>query len=273
MKRLILTAMLSLICCVVAIAQPPTTKPVPQRKGWNNDENPLYGNVAKVTHIKKDHSQGVGIIYHHVVYNFNAAGDMVEEIYYQDEYGALKDCKTRWEYYPSGMTKHFVRTDMSGKVLEDYSFEEQEKPAERFPASKVAGKTITEDMYDDFGDKQGTETRRFDAKGRILYYQQKSDYEGVIHEEYWEYDEKGRVKMYELAVDAYDMEGGYRKELHSYDAKGRKSEIKYMWVKGGPVALRAVYKYDVQGNLTKITRYSDQNTIQNTDEYQIQYRR
>ena len=123
MKRMILTAMLSLICCVVAIAQPPTTKPVPQRKGWNNDENPLYGNVAKVTHIKKDHSQGVGIIYHHVVYNFNVAGDMVEEIYYQDEYGALKDCKTRWEYYPSGMTKHFVRTDMSGKVLEDYSFE------------------------------------------------------------------------------------------------------------------------------------------------------
>lgn len=272
MKRLILTAVVMFMCAVVATAQPPTTKPVPQRKGWDNTENPLYGNVAKVTLRKKDHSQGVGIVYHHVVYNFNAAGDMVEEIYYQDEYGALKDCKTRWEYYPSGMTKHFVRTDMSGKVLEDITMDQTEVPAERFPAAQVAGKTITEDLYDDFGDKQGKEIRRFDAKGKILFYQQVSDYEGVIYEEHWSYDEKGRVKTYELAVDAYDIEGGYRKELHSYDAKGRKSEVKYMWVKDGPVAMRAVYKYDVQGNLTKVTRYSDQTTIQSTDEYQIQYR-
>lgn len=248
----------------------------PKRKGWNNVDNPLYGNVAKVTHIKKSVYDGEVMTYHHTIYSFNAAGDMVRERYIADEWGGPTDAIGCYEYYDSGLTRKYTLLDLSGNVLEEYEMEEDlSMLEERFPAAEVAGKTIEEPLNDDFGSSMGTELRKFDASGRLLYYKQTSNELGVLQEYRRSYDAKGRMVEYELLADllAIEAENGYTKEVYSYNAQGRISKVLYYFVKGGVVSQHAIYSYDAKGNLVKITRYEGlSKKVVSSEEYKIEYR-
>lgn len=282
MKQL-LFIMATVLSCSLATAHPhsatatasqqSSSQSAPIRKGWDNENNPLYGNVAQVTICKKYYDGGKAYTTHHVETYFNAAGDNIKEKCYVDEMEYLDNSIISYEYYPSGATKKYTRHNFNGGLIEEFELENNPAVMEdRFPASEVAGKTLETPLYDDFGDEMGVEIRRFDAQGNIIYYKQNSPDLGTITEEQWAYDSQGRLTMHAVTADLFEMVG-CGKETYSYDAKGRISEVLYYFGTSTNVSQRAVYKYDNHSNLVKITCYEGNTThVCRTEEYQIVYR-
>lgn len=178
----------------------------------------------------------------HFLKNYNEEGFIKEEVRYADK-GFRTEGRTRYIYDPNGKNVgvfiHNSRDDITGSIRKMYKEgqlkERTTKDEDNLP--------ITTTLFEYNQNEQWTESSEYDASGVLL--------SKVLNE----YDEEGRLTEYGY----YDSKGNLiEKEAFKFAEDGK--ELEYRSYNREGLLLKRISKYDGQGRLIQLDRFSDSET-------------
>lgn len=217
-------------------------------------------------------------------YEYDAFGNVVEEVYYSADGSVSRKYVYKNEYNAEGNLQKTVRYDDRGDILsrKEYKYRENGKK-EQVIWYSLNGSMIGEEEYDidgnlvkdtDYnsdGSIYSTYEYEYDANGNVSSMRSKRYYEdGDIHlygdNRYEEYDSDGKI----TSSTIYDEDGDDILSYEEYDSDGNSVRIMtYLRLEDICIVLDTVYEYGDDGYMVGSVTYDEEGKIYEREKWEI----